>query len=75
MRNYPQGGIGNSLCKEHGKKTHMDVLSLPRSSKIRCTIKTQPSSAVKHSDVFGKVRILAPATSFTFFGSKDKNQK
>lgn len=66
MRIYPQGGIGNSLCKEHGKKSHMDVLSLPHTSKIRCTIKTEPSSAV-NLDVFGEIRILTPATSCTVF--------
>lgn len=74
-RIYPQGGLGNTLCKEHGKEDTHGYFILTPTSKTRCTIKTQPSSAVKCSDVFGKIRILTPATSFTILSGKDKNQK
>lgn len=56
----------------------MDTLFLPRFSKISSTIKTQPSSAVKHSDVFGKIMILTQLPVLPFLVAKIRirnNQK
>lgn len=74
----PSGWFRKHCIRNLVKKPHMDTLFLPRFSKIRSTIKTQPSSSIKRSDVFGKVRILPQLPVLPFLAAKIRirnNQK